>query len=99
MLSALQDIRDDTRAAKKKKKRTESEQQGELVGPLLGPAISDDKLPGPGLPPGMPDPDNLEFVSLEIDLPVGYKRFRWAMLSPESKFITDGVFVATNYEK
>lgn len=99
MLAALREIREDNRELKKKKKETESADKGEVLGPLLGPAIKSDKGPAT-MPPGFEPPENLETVNLEVDLPVGFKRLRWAMLSSESKFMVDAVFTAeAKYEE
>jgi len=91
MLAALRELREDSRELKKKRKETESADKGQVLGPLLGPAIKSDKAPAE-TPPGFVPPDNLEYVGLEIDLPVGFKRLRWAMLNSESRFIKDAVF-------
>lgn len=91
MLSALREIRADGRELKKKRQETESEEKGSILGPLLGPAFKADK--GPAImPPGFVVPDNLEFVGLELDLPVGLRRLRWAVLSAESQFIIDALY-------
>lgn len=91
MLSALRELREDSRELKKKQKETESDQKGVVLGPLLGPAIKSDKGPATP-PPGFEVPENLETVGLEMDLPVGFKRLRWAMLNSESHFMQDAVF-------
>lgn len=93
MLAALRELREDSRELKKKRKETESADKGEVLGPLLGPAIKSDKGPATP-PPGFEPPENLEFVGLETDLPVGFKRLRWAMLSSDSRFIKDALFAA-----
>jgi VAD1 Analog of StAR-related lipid transfer domain len=91
MLSALRDLRQDTKAKKSKKKETEGEDKGVVLGPLMGPAIKSDKGPAPELPPDFDVPEHLEFINLEISLPVGFKRLRWAMLSPMSTFTKDAL--------
>jgi len=78
--------------AKKKRQETESDDKGTILGPLLGPAIPFDKDPAPEVPDGYAVPENLEFVGLEVDLPVGFKRLRWALLHKDSKFVTDAIF-------
>ncbi len=101
MLSALQEIRADNRALKKKKEKAgTAEGQADLLGPLLGPAIKGDSKPAPPIPENFEIPDNLEFVSLELNLQVGFRRIRWALLSSESSFIRDVVWKAElNYDK
>jgi hypothetical protein len=93
MLAALRELREDSRELKKKREETESADKGAVLGPLLGPAIKSDKGPATP-PPGFAPPENLEFVGLETDLPVGFKRLRWALLSSDSKFCTEAVFAA-----
>lgn len=91
MLSALRELRADDRALKKKQQETDSAEKGIILGPLLGPATKLDKDP-PAIPPGFEMPDNLEDVGLELDLPVGFRRLRWAILSSESEFLKEAVF-------
>ena len=91
MLSALRELRQDTRAQKDKTKDKDRIDKGEILGPLMGPAIKSDKGPAPQAPPGFEMPENLEFVNLEISLPVGFKRLRWALLSPSSNFQQDAL--------
>lgn len=99
MLAALRELREDSRELKKKRKETETAEQGEVLGPLLGPAIKADKGPA-SPPPGFATPENLESIGLEMDLPVGFKRLRWAMLNSESRFMKDAVFAAeAKYEE
>lgn len=93
MLAALRELREDSRELKKKRKETEAADKGEVLGPLLGPAIKADKAPA-APPPDFEPPENLEFVGLEMDLPVGFKRLRWAMLNSESQFVKDALFAA-----
>jgi hypothetical protein len=92
MLSALREIRAEGREFKKKQQETESLELGVILGPLLGPAIKADKEAPTPLPPGFVIPESLEFVGLELDLPVGFRRLRWAFLSDESSFMTEAVF-------
>lgn len=100
MLSALRAIREDGREFKKKQKETESDTKGSVLGPLLGPAIKWDKDPAPPIPDGFEVPANLDFVGLELNLPVGFRRLRWAFLSSKSSFISEGVFRAeAKYDK
>jgi hypothetical protein len=100
MLSALQEMRADGRELKKKQEQAGSEEQADLLGPLLGPAIKEDNGPAPPMPDGFEMPENLEFVGLELNLRVGFRRLRWAMLNSESSFISDAVFKAeSNYDK
>lgn len=91
MLSALREIRADTEELKKKRQESESQEKGEVLGPLLGPAIAADKLPAT-IPEGFEVPTNLEFIGLELDLPVGFQRLRWALLSRRSHFVTDALY-------
>ncbi|VEU33531.1 unnamed protein product [Pseudo-nitzschia multistriata] len=101
MLSALQEIRTDSRALKKKQEKAGSgEGEAELLGPLLGPAIKDDNRAAPGIPDGFEVPPNLEYVSLELNLQVGFQRLRWALLNSESSFMKDAVMkTELNYDK
>ena len=101
MLSALQEIRADSRALKKKKEKAGStEGQAILLGPMLGPAIKADAKLATPIPQNFKIPDNLEFVSLELNLQVGFQRLRWALLSSESSFMRDVVWKAElNYDK
>jgi len=91
MLSALREIRADGRELKKKQKETEEEEVGKVLGNLLGPVVKEDK--GPAVePPGFEMPPHYEFVGLELDLPVGFRRLRWAMLHRDSTFITEALW-------
>lgn len=101
MLSALQEIRADSRALKKKQEKAGSgEGQADLLGPMLGPAIKDDNGQAPPIPDGFEIPENLEFDGLELNLLIGFKRLRWAILSSESKFLQDVIWnVELNYDK
>lgn len=101
MLSALQEIRAGSRALKKKQDKAGStEGPADLLGPMLGPTVKGDAKPAPSIPQGFQIPDNLEFVSLELNLQVGFQRLRWALLSSESSFIRDVVWkVELNYDK
>lgn len=97
MLSALREIRADGRELKKKQ---EGEDKETILGPLLGPAIKEDKGPAPPKPAGFEMPENLEYVGLELEIPVGFRRLRWALLSSKSTFLTEAVFRAeSKYEK
>mmetsp|Transcript_7423 Transcript_7423/g.16779 ORF Transcript_7423/g.16779 Transcript_7423/m.16779 type:complete len:631 (+) Transcript_7423:983-2875(+) len=100
MLSALQEIRTDSRKLKKKQEKAGSaDGPAELLGPLLGPAIKDDSKSAPPIPDGFEIPENLENVSLELNLQVGFQRLRWALLSSESSFIKDVVWkTELNYD-
>jgi hypothetical protein len=98
MLSALRELREDTKAQKNKKKDKGGEGKDHIIGPRMGPAIKSDKGPAPEPPPGFEMPDHLEFVNLEIDLHVGFKRLRWAMLSSKSTFSKDALFGEANCE-
>ena len=91
MLSALREIRADTEELKKKRQESASQEKGQVLGPLLGPAIAADKLPA-SIPEGFEVPPNLEFIGLELDLPVGFHRLRWAFLSKKSDFVTEALY-------
>lgn len=68
-----------------------SEVQSDILGPLLGPVITSDSEPS--MPPeNFILPENLEFIGLELELPVGFKRLRWALLNNESEFVTEAVY-------
>jgi len=98
MLSALREIRVDGKETKKKNE-TDGEQES-VLGPLLGPAIVADKGAAPPKPPTFETPETLEFIGLELELSVGFRRLRWALLSSKSTFITEAVFrTESNYEK
>ena len=100
MLSALRELRADGRELKKKRKESESASKGTILGPLLGPRIKTDAGPAPPKPQGFVIPENLEFIGLELDLPVGFRRLRWAILNSKSTFVTEGVFRSeAKYEK
>jgi hypothetical protein len=100
MLAALREMRADGREQKKKKQEGDSGTQVVILGPLLGPAIKGDKNVAPPKPAGFEIPTNLDFVGLELDVPVGFKRLRWALLSGESTFMTEAVFRGeVKYEK
>lgn len=99
MLSALREIRADGKELKKKQQETELQEKGQILGPYLGPAVKDDKLPAVK-PPNFEIPANLEFVGLELDLPVGFRRLRWALLSEKSQFMTELFFkIEAKYER
>lgn len=98
MLSALREMR--AGEQKKKQEEGEAESQIAILGPLLGPAIKGDKNAAPPCPENVDIPANLDFVGLELDVPVGFKRLRWALLSSRSTFMTEAVFRAeAKYEK
>ena len=99
MLSALRELRNDDRALKKKQQESETADKGTILGPLLGPAVKLDKDPVV-IPPDIVMPDNLEDVGLELDLPVGFRRLRWAILNSESEFLKEAVFrTECNYDE
>lgn len=92
MLSALREIRLDGQEWKKKIEQSESREKGLVLGPLMGPAIAADKLAAPPIPEGFDVPENLEYIGLELSLPVGFQRLRWALLSKRSQFVTDALY-------
>ncbi len=94
MLAALREMRED----KRKEEAEAGEDVKPIIGPLLGPAIKEDKNDATP-PPGFSLPESLEFVGLEVDLPVGFLRLRWSLLSAESSFMKDAFFVDLNYDK
>ncbi|GKY92133.1 hypothetical protein MPSEU_000184700 [Mayamaea pseudoterrestris] len=89
MLQALREIRAGGRELKKKRQETEAQEVGLILGNYLGPTIKTDKEPAPPIPEGFKLPENLKYISLEVELPVGFRRLRWALLSDESKFTLD----------
>jgi hypothetical protein len=94
MLSALRELRADGRELKKKQQEGDGAAKEAILGPLMGPAIKDDKGAAPPIPDGFEIPENLEFVGLELEVPVGFKRLRWAFLHSKSSFISEAVFRA-----
>lgn len=91
MLNALREIRADGRALAKRRQESEKHEKGTVLGPLLGPAIKLDASSAIK-PDGFEIPENLEYVSLELDIPVGFRRLRWAWLHVESKFIIEALY-------
>lgn len=88
MLAALREMRE----GKRKEDTEVGENVKPILGPLLGPAIKEDKNDIKH-PSGFSLPDSLEFVGLEVDLPVGFLRLRWAMLSvAQCNFLKDAFF-------
>ena len=85
MLEALRELRTDELKRKQKQQDKEGEESAiEIVGPLLGKAIKSDKESVDIS--SLAIPESLEMDGLDITLPVGYRRLRWAMLNEESKF-------------
>jgi hypothetical protein len=78
----------DRDALKKKHKETESLTKEVLLGPLMGPGILLDKGPSPTMPDGIELPINLEFIGLELELPV----VGWALLSTKSEFLMEALY-------
>jgi hypothetical protein len=100
MLMALQEIRNDGRELKKKQQAIGEDEGVDLLGPLLGPSVKADSGPAPTIPDGFEIPENFEFVGPELNLLVGFKRLRWALLSSESTFVSEAVWRAeSNYDK
>jgi hypothetical protein len=85
MLAALREIREDKKRKEKEDEGDEGEGAKAIVGPLLGPLVKEDggdvKLPIDFNPPA-----SLEFEALEVDLPIGFFRLRWALLHKDSTF-------------
>jgi hypothetical protein len=101
MLAALREMRADDRISQKKKEEIEAgmEDTGGIIGPLLGPAIPKDKDDAVE-PDGFTPPPSLEYETLEMDLPVGFLRLRWAILHSPSKFRKDAVWLgAANFQE
>ena len=100
MLSALREMRADGREQKKKLQEGDSGSAGITLGPLLGPAIKSDSGAAPPKPAGFEIPSNFENIGLELDVPVGFKRLRWALVSSSSTFMEEAVFrTESKYEK
>jgi hypothetical protein len=92
MLEALRQLRRDEQDKQQKtSERQEGEEVEDLRGPLLGPLIVLDQEERVIVPDGFVLPDNLETVNLEVDLPVGFRRVRLAMLT-NSDFIIQAVW-------
>ena len=91
MLSALREIRAGGEELKKKREESEAQEKGPVLGPLMGPAIAADKASAV-VPEGFELPANLEYIGLELDLPVGFRRMRWAFLSSKSEFVTEALY-------
>ena len=97
MLAALREIR---HGAKRKSSDGGDETDSKpFLGPLLGPAVKEDNSPVT-LPADFIVPVDLEFTGLETDLPVGFKRIRWAILHSESNFLETAFFAPImSYDK
>jgi hypothetical protein len=97
MLAALREMRE---GDKKKEEAEDGEEGKPILGPLMGPAIKEDKNDA-NPPPGFTLPESLEFVGLEVDLPVGFLRLRWSLLNvAQSRFVQDAFFEdVMNYDK
>ena len=96
MLEVLRELRTAELDLKRKQKqhgKDGDESAIQIVGPLLGKAIKKDKDSVDIS--SLAIPESLEMDGLDITLPVGYRRLRWAMLSEECKFI-DGVRTGAN---
>ena len=92
MLEALRQLRRDEQDKQKKAtERQEGEEVEDLRGPLLGPLIAMDREEKVVIPDGFVLPENLETVNLEVDLPVGFRRVRLAMLT-NSEFLIKAVW-------
>ena len=90
MMAALREMRFDEKERKKKKAEAEGEEEATVLGPLLGPAIKEDR-DSAAPPADFIPPDNLEDVNFEMDLPVGFRRLRWAILHKDSSFVEEAV--------
>ena len=95
MLAALREIR---MGGKKRISSEDNEDENPIVGPLLGPAIKDDKSEA-NTPPGFSPPDVLEIIGLETDLPVGFLRLRWALLHASSSLFNSFYADVMKYDK
>ena len=56
------------------------------LGLLLGPPIDEDENDSIELPDSFVPPASLEYSCLDVTLPVGFHRLRWALLSSQSTF-------------
>jgi hypothetical protein len=98
MLSALREIRADSKDHRKKQQQAATEGKEGILGPLLGPNIPADQEVVEK-PADFEIPENLEFVGLELDIQVGFRRLRWALLHAESTFLTEALYrVEAKYE-
>lgn len=62
-----------------------------VIHPFLGPLIEADNAPVIIPLTKYEIPNNLQYVGLELDIvPVGFQRLRWALLSRNSLFVTEG---------
>ena len=93
MLQALREIRADGKELKKKQQDSDAVDTTVLLGPLLGPNVAADANDAPPLD-SLDLPENLEFIGLELELPIGFRRLRWAFLHHDSRFISDALFKA-----
>lgn len=67
---------------------------------LLGPVVEQDGEEVVDVPEGFVLPDTLEHVCVDIELPVGFRRLRWALLSSQSDFLLKGLLEEKmNYTK
>ena len=88
MLEALRELRNNEKHLDKKKKEATAGKLviPELRGALLGPIIKVDAGPA-GNAENFTIPENLENVTFEMELPVGFRRLRWAFLHSSSNFL------------
>ena len=88
MLEALRELRNSEKILNKKKREATDGKvvTPELRGALLGPMIKADAGPARNTD-NFIIPENLDNVTFEMELPVGFRRLRWAFLHSSSKFL------------
>lgn len=104
---ALQIIRrDEFDKTKKQDEAHKGKDERTIRGPLLGPKMALDNFDVGPIPETLVPPENLETISMDIDLPVGYHRLRYALLHNPAfveawfvDFLKYGSFSYTPWEK
>jgi len=93
MLEALRQIRKDEQDLSKKISEAEKGEEDQEIkrGPLLGPDCRLDENEIGQVPDDLLPPANLEYICLEINLPVGYRRVRRAFLQ-NPQFFSEAIF-------
>ena len=85
---ALQIIRrEEVDRSKKQADVDKGKDEVQIRGPLLGPKMKIDDIDVGPIPDDLIPPENLETTCIELDLPVGFHRLRWALLH-DSNFVT-----------
>mmetsp|Transcript_1850 Transcript_1850/g.2661 ORF Transcript_1850/g.2661 Transcript_1850/m.2661 type:complete len:594 (+) Transcript_1850:86-1867(+) len=54
---------------------------------LLGPGIPSDFKEAPSKPEGFELPKDLEYIGVDVTIPVGFKRLRWCLLNNQCQFM------------